>query len=83
MAPMSGDQIWLLHLSDFHFGSGVEYLLCQALLDAVSQAQELLGCPETELIVAVSGDLTQNGTSEEFGLAYRSSLLFRNLSKCV
>ena len=54
----------------FIFADEIDYLLCQALIDAVSEAQESLGCPEEELIVAVSGDLTQDGTHEQFALAY-------------
>src|SRR4051812_11917042 len=67
---MSDDEIWLLHLSDLHFGSDIKFLLCQALVDAVNEAHDKLGCPRQALVIVVSGDLTQKGTDEQFALAY-------------
>ncbi len=68
--PARPEEVWLLHLSDLHLGSQVDYLLCQALIDAAKQTAPLLGCPTNDLIVIVSGDLTQDGVDEQFALAY-------------
>jgi 3',5'-cyclic AMP phosphodiesterase CpdA len=75
---MSETSIWLLQLSDLHFGAQIKYVLRQGIGEGISFAKTRLGCPTRELIVAVTGDLTRDGTDEQFALAY--TYLGRSLS---